>query len=155
MIDGGSNDHLWSEEYVRIWKTDEIFKMQSEVVESVATTMEAVITKDEMAYLQKIPTKNKEAYSYYLQAEFQMNKANELSYANAIDLFKKSIAIDSSFVDSYLSMANIYNLGGGVWGFYEEREAWGNAKMLLQKVLEIEPDNRQAEEELITGSFFL
>ncbi|MDO6516689.1 helix-turn-helix domain-containing protein [Zobellia uliginosa] len=154
MIDGRSNDHLWSEEYVRVWKTDEIFKMQSEVVESVARTMEAVITEDELAYLQKIPTQNKQAYSYYLQAEFQKNKANELSYANAINLYKKAIAIDSSFVDSYLSMANIWNLGGGVWGFYEEREAWGNAKALLQKALEIEPKNRQAEEELITGSFF-
>ncbi|MUH36168.1 helix-turn-helix domain-containing protein [Zobellia amurskyensis] len=154
MIDGASNDHLWSEEYVRTWKTDEIFKMQREVVESIATNMAAVITEDELAYLQKIPTKNKQAYSYYLQAEFQKNKANELSYSNAIDLYQKAIAIDSNFVDSYLSMANIWNLGGGVWGFYEEREAWSNAKALLQSVLEIEPDNRQAEEELITGSFF-
>ncbi len=53
-----------------------------------------------------------------------------------------------------LDMANIYNLGGGVWAFYDEQEAWNNGKILLEKVLKIEPENRQAEEELYTGEFF-
>lgn len=154
MIDSRSNDHLWSEEYVREWKSDEIFKMQTEVVEGIAAHMNAVIAKDELADIKKIPTKSKEAYSFYLQAEFQKNKANELSYSNAIDLYEKTIALDSNFVEPYLSMANVWNLGGGVWGFYDERLAWRKAKVLLEKVLEIEPTNQQAEEELNTGSFF-
>lgn len=154
MIDSRSNDHLWSEEYVREWKSDEIFKMQTEVVEGIAAHMNAVIAKDELADIKKIPTKSKEAYSFYLQAEFQKNKANELSYSNAIDLYEKTIALDSNFVEPYLSMANVWNLGGGVWGFYDERLAWSKAKVLLEKVLEIEPTNQQAEEELNTGSFF-
>ncbi|SDM00670.1 helix-turn-helix domain-containing protein [Kriegella aquimaris] len=154
LINGNSNEHIWSEEYTRDWKTDEIFKMQTEVVEGIATNMNAVIADNELEIIQKIPTKSKQAYSYYLQADFQRNKGNELSYSNAIALYKKAIALDSNFVQPYLDIANIYNLGGGVWGLYDERTAWKNAKVLLEKVLKIEPENRQAEEEFHTGSFF-
>ncbi|MDZ7757147.1 helix-turn-helix domain-containing protein [Rhodohalobacter sp.] len=154
LVHGRSNVHLWSEEYTREWKSDEIFKMQTEVVEAVAKNMKATILENEMAAIQKIPTKNKQAYSYYLQGDFQRNKASELSYSNAISFYEKAIALDSSFVQPYLDMANIYNLGGGVWGSYNEQIAWGEAKKLLEKVLEIEPENQQAEEELHTGEFF-
>lgn len=154
MIESQSNDHLWSEEYVREWKSDEIFKLQIEVVEGIAATMKADIAENELEHIQKIPTKNKRAYSYYLQAEFQRNKANELSYSNAIALYEKAFAIDPNFVEAYISMANIWIWGGAVWGIYNERTAWRNAKVLLQKALEIDPANREVEEELYTGYFF-
>jgi len=116
--------------------------------------MSAIITDNELAYVRKIPTTSKRAYSYYLQADFQRNKGNKLAYSNALELYEKAIAMDSNFVEPYLDMANIWNLGGGVWGFYDERNAWNNAKGLLEKVLAIEPGNRQADEELHTGEFF-
>ncbi|WP_047548051.1 helix-turn-helix domain-containing protein [Psychroserpens sp. Hel_I_66] len=154
MLDSRTNEHIWSEKYVREWKSEEIFEMQTEVVEDIADKMNALIAKDELASIKKIPTKSKLAYSYFLQGDFQKNKASELSYSNALTLYKKAIALDSNFVQPYLDMANIYNLGGGVWGFYDEQEAWNKGKVLLEKVLEIEPDNSQAEEELLTGEFF-
>ncbi len=154
LIHGSSNVHLWSEEYTKEWKSDEIFAIQAEVVEAVANNMRATISENELQAIQKVPTKSKQAYSYFLQAEFQKNKANEQSYSNAIDLYEQAIELDSNFVEPYLSLANIWNLGGGVWGFYDKRTAWDNGKALLQKVLEIDPLNRQAEEELYTGYFF-
>ncbi len=154
LIDASTNDHFWSEEYVRDWKSGEIFKIQTEVVEGIAANMNAVIAKDELADIQKIPTQSKQAYSYYLQAEFQRNKANELTYSNAIPLYEKAIAIDSNFVEAYIGLANIWSSGGLVWGIYSEQEAWGNAKRLLQKAFEIDPLNRELEEELYTGYFY-
>ncbi|MUH35530.1 helix-turn-helix domain-containing protein [Zobellia amurskyensis] len=154
LIDGHSNDHLWSEEYVGDWKADEIFKIQTEVVEGVAEKMNATISENEMADIHIIPTKSREAYSYYLQAEFQRNKENKLSYSNAITLYKRAIDIDSNFVEAYVGLAHIWSFGGLVWGIYEERLAWNNAKILLQKALTINPDNKEVEEELYTGYFY-
>lgn len=154
LINGKTNNHLWSEEYTRDWKTDEIFKMQTELVEGIAEHMNATIVESELADIQKIPTKSKLAYSYYLQGEFQRNKANELTYSNAIGLYEKAIEIDSNFVEAYVSMANIWSFGGLVWGIYNEREAWDNAKRILQKAFEIDPSNQEIEEELYTGYFY-
>lgn len=154
LIHGRSNVHLWSEEYTREWKGDKIFEMQAEVVEAVARNMKATISENEMAAIQKIPTRNKEAYSYYLQAEFQRNKANESAYANAIELYEKSIAMDSSFVEAYTSEARVWSFGGLVWGIFDQQIAWQNAKRLLEKALEIDPTNKAVEEELYSGYFF-
>jgi len=154
MIDSRSNDHLWSEEYVRDWKSDEIFKMQTEVVEGIAANMHAVIAKDELAEIKKTPTKSKEAYSYYLQAEFQRLKANELAYSNAISLYEKAIAIDSNFVEAYVSMANTWMNGGLVWGLYEEQEAWSNAKYLITQAIKLDPTSEEIKDELYSGYFY-
>tara|TARA_R110002051_G_scaffold297564_2_gene364001 strand:+ start:50523 stop:52484 length:1962 start_codon:yes stop_codon:yes gene_type:complete len=154
LIHGSSNVHLWSEEYTKEWKSDEIFELQSEVVEGIAANMNAVIAQDELTEIKKTPTQSKDAYSYYLQGEFQRNKGNELSYSNAINLYEKAIAADSIYVEPYIDMANVWHMGGSVWGFYNEQIAWGNAKVLLEKALKIEPNNERIEEELNTGRFF-
>ena len=154
LIHGHSNVHLWSEEYTKEWKTDEIFKIQTEVVEAIAKNMMATISENEMAAIQKIPTKSKQAYSYFLQAEFQRNKANESTYKNAIALYEKSIEIDSNFVEAYTSQARVWSFGGLVWGIFDERIAWQNTKRLLEKALKIDPDNKEVEEELYSGYFY-
>ncbi|MEY8021630.1 helix-turn-helix domain-containing protein [Muriicola sp. SD30] len=154
LIHGRSNVHLWSEEYTKEWKSDEIFKIQSEVVEAIAKNLRATISENELAAIQKIPTKSKQAYSYFLQAEFQRNKANESTYKNAIKLYEKSIEIDSNFVEAYTSQARVWSFGGLVWGIFDERIAWENTKRLLEKALEIDPDNKEVEEELYSGYFY-
>ena len=154
LIDGNSNEHLWSEEYTKEWKSDEVFELQTEVVEAVARNMKVAISENELAVIQKVPTKSKQAYSYYLQGEFQRQKGNELSYTNAINLYEKAILADSNFVEPYVDMANVWHMGGSVWGFYDEQIAWGNAKNLLEHALKIEPSNLRVEEELNTGRFF-
>ncbi len=154
LINGNSNEHIWSEEYTRDWKTDEIFKMQTEVVEGIATNMSAVITDSELVNVNSVFTKSKEAYSYYLQGEFQKNKFNKLAYSNAIPLYEKAIALDSNFVEAYVSMANAWSFGGLVWGIHDQQLAWENAKILLHKAVEIDPDSKGASEELHTGYFY-
>jgi len=154
LIDANSNEHLWSEEFVREWKSDEIFKLQTELVEGISKHMNATIAESELADIQAIPTKNKQAYSYLLQAEFQRNKSNEQSYSNAITLYEKAIAVDSNFVEAYTGLATVWSFGGLVWGIFDERVAWKNAKILLEKALEIGPANKEVEEELYTGYFY-
>ncbi|CAM4093579.1 helix-turn-helix domain-containing protein [Zobellia roscoffensis] len=154
LIHGESDEHIWSREYTKEWKSDEIFDLQTEVVEDIAASMNAEISENELKLVKKIPTNSKQAYSYYLQGEFQRSKANELTYSNALVLYEKAIAIDSTFVEAYVGLANIWSFGGLIWGIYSEQEAWGKAKHLLEKAYEIDPANRELEEELYTGYFY-
>lgn len=154
LIDGNSNAHLWSEEFVREWKSDEIFEMQTELIAGIADNMNAFIANEELAAIKKIPTKSKQAYSYYLQAEYQLQKSNTLAYANAIPLYEKAIAIDSNFVSAYRGLATTWYFGGMAWAFYDSNEAWNNSKRLFEKALEIDPTDKGVEELLEYGYFY-
>ncbi len=154
LIDGNSNEHIWSEEFTREWKSDEIFKLQTAVVEGIAENMNAIIAKDELADIKKIPTTSKEAYSYYLQAEFQKIKTNALAHSNALELYERAIAIDSNFAEPYLGMAHTWIIGGLTWGIYDQQEAWNNAKRLLRKALELDPTSVENSDELYSGYFY-
>ncbi|WP_339926042.1 helix-turn-helix domain-containing protein [uncultured Cyclobacterium sp.] len=154
LLDAGLDKLLWSEEFTSVWNVDEIFKIQSEVVERVASKMNVFISDSELKDIQKIPTQNQEAYTYYLHGEFQRNKANKLTYSNAISLYEKAIALDSNFVEAYVGLANIWSFGGLVWGIYDQQYAWDNAKKLLLIAFEIDSSHEGVQEELYTGYFY-
>jgi class 3 adenylate cyclase/TolB-like protein len=153
LIDGPSDDHYWSSEYNGEWGIG-IFQIQAEVAENVALNMGAQITEAEIESIQLIPTNNEDAYNLYIQAEFQRNKSNERAFEYAIPLYEKAIELDSSFAEAYLGLASIWATGGLVWGIYNEREAWQNAKKFLQKALANDSTNTALNNELYGGYFW-
>jgi class 3 adenylate cyclase/TolB-like protein len=153
LIDGPSDNHFWSSEYNGEWDIG-IFSTQAEVAENVAVNMGAQITDSEIETIQKMPTNNEEAYNLFIQAEYQRNKSNEAAFENAIPLYEQAIALDSNFAEAYLGLSAIWNTGGLVWGIYNEREAWKNAKQLLQKAIELDSTNVSAFESLYLGYFY-
>jgi len=154
LIDGLSDNHFWSDEYTGVWNSDDIFKIQAEVAENVATNMDVEITEKEIASIQKIPTNNKEAYDLFLQAEYQRLKSNEQALNNAILLYEQAIALDANFAEAYIGLAYIWSQGGLVWGVFKEQEARERVKTLLQKALEIDSTNQYAISDLADSYFY-
>ncbi|MCK0133587.1 helix-turn-helix domain-containing protein [Arenibacter sp. S6351L] len=154
LNDGPLNKLLWSGSYSGEWKANEIFEIQSKVAEKVATIMNVKLTEKDYDAFKGIPTKNEEAYNYYLLAKYQNNKFNQSSFKNAIPLYEKALDLDSTFIEPYLGLADIYVTGGAVWGMYGEQEAWRNAKYYLEKASLIDGDNIQLSDQLHIGKFY-
>jgi len=154
LIDGTLDDHFWANEYIGDWDSNDIFKIQAEVAENVARHMDVEISDSEHEGIQKIPTNNYKAYSNYLLAQSQKHKFNKISIQNAVPLYKKAIELDSTYVDPYIGLADTYIMGGLVWGVFNEREAWKNARGLLQMARQLDPLNEQIEAELYAGYFY-
>ena len=153
LLDGSTNNHFWSDEYVGEWKSNDVFRIQAEVAENVAKNMQAEITSIEIKAIQKSPTKNKEAYNLYLQAEYLKSKDDAHEFEKAMRLYERAIGMDASFTEAYIGLAKTVIYGGFFWGVYGEQEAWGKAKPLLQKVLETDRMNIQANALLFAGYF--
>lgn len=135
LIQASTLEHVWNLEYSGAWKMDEIFEMQAEVAENVAATMSVDIEKNEMNVLQYQATSSEEAYRTYLKAEYQFNKLDGHGIKNAIDLYKKAISIDSTFIEPQEGLATSYMVSGLVWGILSQEEAWSLARPLLEKAL--------------------
>lgn len=154
LIDGPLDKHLWANEYIGHWSSNDIFRIQAAVAENVARQMDVQILDKEYEIIQEVPTKNYRAYTNYLLAQFQRIKYTKLSFQNAIPLYEKAIELDSTYIDAYVGLADTYITGGLVWGIFNEQEAWKNAKISLEKALQIDSSNKLIEDALYSGYFY-
>ena len=59
LIAGRNERHLWAKSYnCEIQKTTDIINIQSEIAQSIASELKAIITPEEKLIIEKIPTTN-------------------------------------------------------------------------------------------------
>ncbi|MEA3461306.1 MAG: helix-turn-helix domain-containing protein [Bacteroidota bacterium] len=106
LIDASTDKHLWAERYKR--ETGDIFELQLEVARSIAEAIEAIITPEEAAQIEKLPTANVEAYDYFLQGLDYFQRETREGLEEAIPLFEKAIELDPDFALAHADMAIAY-----------------------------------------------
>jgi tetratricopeptide (TPR) repeat protein len=109
LIDANSDNHLWAGQYRR--EAKDIFELQQEVAQKIAMEIQAIITAAERQQIEKVPTKNLEAYDLYLKGRdlsYVYALGNTPELGKAIDLFQQAIALDPEFALAYASAAMNY-----------------------------------------------
>ena len=144
--------HVWSDTYDE--SIENSLKLQNDVSKRIVKQLNITLSADEVKNIEKYPTDNKEAYNLFLQAEYQKSLFNRIAFNHAFPLYEQSIALDSSFVESYLGLSKMWLIGGLVWGLYNEQEAWKNSKQLLLKARSIDSLNNEIEYNLHLGYFY-
>ena len=108
LIEALDDKHLWSRQYRR--EAKDIFKLQNEIAKDIATEIEAIITPEEEARIDKIPTDDLVAYDYFLKGlDFFYQETFE-GLEEAITYFKKAIEHDEEFARAYADIAIAYYL---------------------------------------------
>ncbi len=120
LIDARTDTHLWSEIYDR--DISDIFSIQSEVAQTVARELKAVIKPEEKNLIEKIPSESLEAYDYYLLGEHLRAQRTPESLWKAKTLFEKAIEADPGFAKAYTGLARCY----GNFGILCKSEAGGS-----------------------------
>jgi TolB-like protein len=79
---------LWSKSYVQqIYEATDIFKLESQIAESIAEEIEAVITPLEKQIIEKTPTSNLAAYENYILGMNYMSNYNKEDFNIALQYF--------------------------------------------------------------------
>ena len=66
LVEGATDKHLWADSYdEEIKGAEDIFRIQSQIAESIAAELEAIITPEEKQLIEKIPTTNLTAHDFY------------------------------------------------------------------------------------------
>jgi TolB-like protein len=112
LIKASKDTHVWSNEYDRNW--NDIYSVQSEVAQTIATELKAAITPQEKQLIEKTPTTNLTAYDFYQRGKQEERKYSsvDLSTKPALNkaekMYKTALEYDSSFAQAYMGLANIY-----------------------------------------------
>ncbi len=102
--------HMWADEYNSNW--NEIFSVQSQVAQTIAKELDAVITPEEKSLIERAPTTSLSAYDLYLKAnEYFSNYLKDRDpdqYKKAITLFRACLEVDTAFARAWSGMAMAY-----------------------------------------------
>lgn len=107
LIDGEDDTHLWAEDYDRAMTAENIFDIQAEITEVIATALKTVLTGEERDQLAVNPTESLNAYEPYIQARLFMGKSQHSApdLTRSIGLFDQAITADPNFGEAYASKA--------------------------------------------------
>ena len=138
-----NEDHLWANEYNRDWS--DIFTVQSEVSQTIARELKAVITPEEKQLIEKIPTANLKAYDFYLKGESYLFRSLQVEdFRFAIRMFERAVEIDEKFTLAWVGLAsasrNIY------WYNYGNSEKQlAQIKQYLDRAMALDPDLKEVQ----------
>lgn len=136
LIEASSDQQIWSKRYER--ESTDVFSLQTEVAQSIASEIEAVITPQEKDRMEKVPTENLVAYDFYLKGLDVMNRSEDSEeLSKAIGLFQKAIGEDNGFAHAYANIAICYYY---LDLFQAEKLHNLELRSNAEKAMEIDPD---------------
>jgi TolB-like protein/AraC-like DNA-binding protein/Tfp pilus assembly protein PilF len=137
FIDARNDQHIWSENYDR--QMTGIFDIQSDIAQNVATELQTALTAAELKKIEKISTKNTEAYNYYLLGRFHSSKRKHESYRKGIEYYEKAIDIDPEFALAYAGLSDNFHLLA-LQGGMDRNEGIEKAINLAEKANALDPN---------------
>jgi TolB-like protein len=96
LIDTDSGAHLWGDRFDG--PLDDIFELQDQVASSVAGAIEPKLRQSEIERARRKPTNNLNAHDLYLRALAEFRKWTTEGWRGSIDLLRRALAIDPSYI---------------------------------------------------------
>ncbi|MGY2991518.1 adenylate/guanylate cyclase domain-containing protein [Mesorhizobium sp. URHB0026] len=103
LIDAKTGSNIWAERYDRDYS--KIFALQDEVIGRIVEALSVRLTEGEKDQINRLPTRNLEAYDFYTRAEQKAYAVDFTSLGEALSLYKKAIKLDPVFADAYSGYA--------------------------------------------------
>jgi len=141
LINALTDTHLWAESYDR--KLIDIFAVESEVAQRIASSLEAKLSGSEERALNARPTENTEAYQLYLKGRFFWNKRTGDDLKTAADLFQRAIEADPGYAGAYAALAAT-DLLIPVFGAGPAKEFLAKATATARRAIELDETSAEA-----------
>ena len=158
LIEASKDNHIWAESYEQdIQETKDIFRIQSQIAQSIAAELKARITPEEKQLIEKIPTANLMAYDFYKRGEEEIRKyisdnSNKQTLKRAEEMYNKALELDSTYAKAYIGLAYVYLNKHGFDSYYTENYL-DSVFILADRALSY--DDHLAEAFLLRGNYYL
>jgi serine/threonine protein kinase/Tfp pilus assembly protein PilF len=135
LVDVAEGSQLWGERYSR--KLSDVLAVQEVIAKQISEKLRLRLSGEEKNQLAKRYTENAEAYQLYLKGLYSWNKRTEEGVNKGIEYFQQAIEKDPSYALAYASLADCYDLLGGLL-YLPPKEALTRGKAAVVKALEID-----------------
>jgi TolB-like protein len=109
LILADKETHLWGESFQKqINETEDIFGIQNQIAESIATELKVIITPEEKKRIETIPTSDMAAYDAYLKGKFYAYKSTLDDLEIAMHHFELAKERDPEFALPFAGIAMVW-----------------------------------------------
>jgi TolB-like protein/Tfp pilus assembly protein PilF len=136
MIDSESDKHLWAENYDR--RLDDIFAIQSEIAQLVATELKVKLLPGERNSLSRGATESSKAHLLYLKGRTLWNERKRGSLDKAIEYLERAVEFDPKYALAYSGLADCYAIAPD-YGWMRPGEAYPRARDYARRAIGIDP----------------
>ncbi len=151
LIDARHDEYILTEQYDRNF--EDIFIIQSNIAKLVAEKLQTVLTAKEKETIEKIATKNTEAYNLYLMGRFFWNKRTEEGVKKSIEYFEKAVQKDPDYALAWAGLADGYSILAGYGWSASKKEGRDKAKKCITEACNL--DNNLAEAHASLGRMLI
>jgi hypothetical protein len=106
LIDAETGSHLWADRFEGALQ--DMFDLQDQVTSSVVGAIAPKLEKEEFKRARRKPTKNLNAYDYYLRGLAKVRRWTKDTNSEALQLFCKAIELDPGLACAYGMAAYCY-----------------------------------------------
>jgi TolB-like protein/Flp pilus assembly protein TadD len=138
LINANNDEHIWAEDYDR--DLTDVFAIQTDLAQKIASALQAKLSPNEKARLDRKPTQNPEAYLLFVQAHDYANRLDMFrdTSLKAEQLFEQAIRLDPNFA---LAFAGLSMVESWVYHTFEPTPARREkARLNALESLRLQPD---------------
>ncbi len=148
LVSVADGAQLWAHVYDE--PLDEIFRVQSEIAQGVVEALDITLLQPQRRAMQAVPTRNLEAYDYYLRGEEYKHRggAERLQRASA-QMFEQAVRLDPGYAVAYAELARAYTRMYLMY-FDHSPGRLAQAKWALDRAFALQPDLPEAHQSLGT-----
>src|SRR5437870_1542812 len=142
LIDANNDEHIWAEDYDR--DLTDVFAIQTDLAQKIASALQAKLSPNEKARLDRRPTQDPDAYLLFVQAHDYANRTDMLrdTSLKAEQLFEQVIKLDPNLAAAFAGLSMVES-----WVYHSfdplpaRRE---KARLNADEALRLQPDLPEA-----------
>jgi TolB-like protein/cytochrome c-type biogenesis protein CcmH/NrfG len=108
LIDAETDEHIWAHTFDRELSIENVFAIQSEIVETIAAQLAATLSPEERVRIRRDRTDNLEAFREFTRGKQDMSLASFKGLNDAVTHFESAIRLDPEYVLAHAALANSY-----------------------------------------------
>jgi serine/threonine protein kinase/tetratricopeptide (TPR) repeat protein len=141
LIDAATEQHLWTEHYVRDLR--DVLTIQNEVTRAVTQAIQIKLTPQEQIRLTRARSINPAAYDEFLRGRYYLNRQTKADSETAIQALSRAVVLDPDFAGGWAELAQAY-----VWRLFlfapDEKDLQEKAFVAVEKALTLDPELPEA-----------
>jgi len=138
LINANNDEHIWAEDYDR--DLTDVFAIQTDLAQKIVYTLQAKLSPNEKARLDRQPTQNPNAYLLFVQAHDYANQPDKFrdTSLQAEQLFEQATKLDPNFAAAFAGLSMIESWAYHTFDPTPARR--DKARLAADEALRLQPD---------------